>query len=617
MRETYVAFRGLRRYSALVVLLAGVLGCRHASPEPARPLPASPDHAAKVVLISYDGTSADEMAAFESEGIFSHSGFLKLAAEGYSAERVVPVNPTLTSSTHIAIVTGATPEKSGIVSNWLHTPGTPPDDETSGFAAPIQVETLWEAAKRQGKIVGTITYPGLDGNGPGRTADWGLIYTEPVVPSKIVSLGRRDFTDEWVPDGWSRRMDARSFSPLRKARIVWALHVAGKDWSVPVTLVALDTTDDHRENYDRIEVELPNGPAAQDPGGWFPVSREVAEKGSSYLYGSWSKVISFDPQLSRVVVYQGPISRTLGYPDSYRQMIDREVGFWPGPPDSRFAAAWLANRSGIEPEIFVQQLQRFSDFFTRATLVSMQKMEFDLLLGYQPIVDEAEHQFRIENDQQEFSTAENRRAGREVRIAAYRKFDQSLAEISSSLPVGGALVVTGDHGLAPTDTTVQMNRLLVKWGYGSSEPDGRRLDGDRGWKAITSGNVAEIYGFNGEPTRSGAELVSKLKALRSPDGAPVFEKVERKGAGSNANAGDIVAVAWPRFSLSPSVSGEVFVKTTHYGTHGGLNHHPEFHTIFAAWGQGVTPGRTPSMQQTEIARFVSELLGIDPPAAAQ
>ena len=42
----------------------------------------------------------------------------------------------------------------------------------------------------------------------------------------------------------------------------------------------------------------------------------------------------------------------------------------------------------------MEQLDRFSDFLSSVTELGLQTMSGDLVLTYQPIVDETEHQFR-------------------------------------------------------------------------------------------------------------------------------------------------------------------------------------------------------------------------------
>src|SRR4051812_26169168 len=95
------------RHSTFNPLLALILAaCAASTPAPAPiqpPPPALPrlttSHAAqRVILVSFDGLSADRAV--------SAPAFQRMTAH---ATRVVPVNPTVTSSTHAAILTGLPP----------------------------------------------------------------------------------------------------------------------------------------------------------------------------------------------------------------------------------------------------------------------------------------------------------------------------------------------------------------------------------------------------------------------------------------------------------------------------------------------------------------------------
>lgn len=561
----------------------------------------------KVILISFDGTGADDLELLRTNNKLRPDGFKRIMAEGGFA-RCIPVNPSLTSPAHISIATGTDPQRTGIVSNTFHIPGTPRTQAARGFDVPIDTDTLWESARRQGKRVGIVTFPGADGNRPRRTADWGLNYAHPVARSRILELTRADFTKESPSAG------ARSFSPVLRTLLRWEVKTDAGTIQRDIALLVLDTTDDAVENYDDFRIQDGDNQVVSGARRWFPISASVEDHDGTALYGSWSKLMEMHPRLDRVVVYWGPISRNRGYPAAYRQMIDREVGFWPGPPDEQgYAEEWLEKRTGVDPQTIGEQITRISEFLTRATLLSMQRMPWDLILAYQPVVDEAEHTYRLVNDRQQFSTPENREAGRQARELAYRAIDRATAEVLAAVGNDAAVVVTGDHGLAAVDTSVRVNRLLVDWKLASVSE--RRLAQDTRWAAFTSGHLAHIYAF--EP-RSGEleELVRRLEALRAPDGEPVFDRILVKQRGDHPNSGEVMAYANLRFYLISGVEGPVFAKTRHFGQHGGLNYHREMHTIFGAIGPGIRS--VPSeVSQTEIAGYVSLLLGIQAPRDAQ
>lgn len=534
--------------------------------------------------MSFDGLGADALAA--RSGLVS---FGKIASEGTWVRRVIPVNPTQTSPTHVAILTGAPPEVNGIVANRFHLPGTPRDKVTQGMDTDIETETLVDAARRQGKRIGCILFPTIDGRTPRRSADWGLAFTRPLTKSRLVKLTRDDFREEWVPPTWTPRASRRaSFSPVMRARLEWA--VGTQNLTQDVDLVAYDTTDDRARNYDTFLIEISAVETAIAESGWFPISM----RSDGALYGSWSKLLRRDASLGNVVLYMGAISTNDAYPAAFRNLLDEQAGFWPGAPDEDFAAEALAGGEGIDARTAAEQLLRLSDFLNRTTAVAMERMPFDLLLLYQPIVDAAEHQFLIVRDSQPHATPANRAAGELVRAAAFNAADRALGNVLSRLdPEHDALVVTGDHGLAPIDTELRINSLLAARGFAPR------------WTAFGNGNIANFYRFE-DPDDTGA-LVNMLTA------SGYFERVERKSAASHRNSGDVIAYAHPNVSIFIG-EGEITAPPRGYGQHGALNSHPELHTLLGAWGAGTKRLTTiDSIQQTEIAGYVARLLGITPP----
>lgn len=551
----------MRRPFALLVLLP-ILACAPATPPRVAPLPppqlAATGVAQRVVLMSFDGLGADALAAQPDLPAFEH-----LAREGGMA-RVIPVNPTLTGPAHISILTGADPRVHGVVSNWFHLPGTPQDKTVRGINADIGVETLVESARRQGKRVGAVPFPTVDATSARRTADFGLVWTASETEGKVVKLTRGDFRREWVPPTWTSRPQRHaSYSPVMRARIEWE---ATKALRKDVDVVAFDTTNDNAENYDTYTIEADDAEVTREARGWFAIEKEH--------HGSWSKVLTTDPTLN-VTVYWGAISRTNAYPEAFRDLVDREVGFWPGAPDEK---------SDIDPATMADQIERLSDFLSRAQVVAIQRMPFDLLLAYIPAVDETLHNF-IGYD-----------AGLVRR--AYVTADRAAAAVGSQLDGNrDALVIVGDHGLVPVESEVHINRFLQEKGFAPR------------WRAFAANNLGHFYRFS-DPDDSDA-LIAALSATGW------FEKIEKKTAADHRNAGDVIATTFPPIGLTPSDAPPVVAEPGQYGHHGALNTHRELHTVLFASGFGTPHGNLGEVSQTKIARFVSALLGIAPPSAAE
>ena len=121
----------------------------------------SKDRDARTILISFDGAQPEVIERLIRSGKLPwNGGFAKLIREGTKAEGMTAVLPTVTATNHISIATGAYPERTNIPANTFHDTKTPLTATTSGFGAPIDAETLWEAAKKQGKKVITIAFAG-------------------------------------------------------------------------------------------------------------------------------------------------------------------------------------------------------------------------------------------------------------------------------------------------------------------------------------------------------------------------------------------------------------------------------------------------------------------------
>ena len=544
--------------SVVVFALVACATTPRAPVAPAQPQLAATATAQRVVLLSFDGLGADALAAQPDL-----PSFAALARDGATA-RIIPVNPTVTSSTHVSILTGVQPRFHGIVANRFHLAGTPPEKTASGHEAEIDVETLVESARRQGKRVGSVPFPTVDGRSPRRRPDFGFAWTSSLTTPRILHLTQSDFHREWVPPTWSERPQKRvSYSPIMRARIEWSIPSRTRK---DVDLVAYDTSNDAVANYDEFFIESGEREIAPDPRGWFPISEQRTEA----VYGSWSKLVHIDPALKDVTILWGGVSRTEAWPASFQTMLDTQIGFWPGAPSEGVA----------DDETFVEQMQRLADFLTHAQVLAIRGMSFDLLLAYQPEIDETEHNYL---------------GDAWVIHESFVAADRAIAAIRTTLdPARDALVVTGDHGVGAIDTEVRMNALLAERGFAPR------------WRAFASGNVAHLYRFEGSDDTEAVIAVLQATGF--------FEDISKR---DHHNSGDVVAIARPNVNVTMSSDAPAVTKPRSKGQHGALNTHRELHTVLFAVGAGTPRGSLGEISQTRIARFVSQLLGIQPPAAAE
>lgn len=611
---------------ALALLVGGLsFACRGSAPPAAPPGALPVARGPRVVLLSLDGAAALDFERLLRAGEL-RQGFARFVAQGRVA-RLVPVDPTLTSPNHISLATGFMPGETGIVSNLFRRLGQPITEAISGFAAPIETETLWEAARRQGKRVGVTGWPGCDGQGPRRTADWGMLWAGdhgPLARSKAVVLTLADWraTGEPPPSG------ARSFSPPLRAHL--ALPARSGPGSVEIAdLVAVDRSDDGRRDYDALWVVAPYGP---------PVLLEPERWASARLAGAGAppraaalKLQSITADLAQVRLWVGAPFEIAAYPADFARRIAERGLAWPEEPDDAALEAAERGRPGIDLDTWVEEAERSAHFFVDAMLVGAQAESWDLLMGYVPVIDEAGHALLLADPRQPGFTAERRQRFAAARERVWRAVDGELGRLLDGLDLARTtVVVVSDHGMAPVHTSVDPNALLLEGGWLAVDAARGSLIPERlqAW-AQSSGETSHVYlnlrGRDPGGIVDAADAPRLLEAIRAKllgfavDGEAVFQRVltnreaAERGFGG-PNAGDLVAVAAPGFRVrTDRQPGQAARPTEVLGQHGFPNDMPEMLAIYLELGPGVPAARLPPIANPAVAGRVAARLGISPP----
>ena len=588
----------------------------------------------RVVLLSLDGFAAERHRDNLRQGVYTDPDGVAAFAGGYVVERAIPVNPTLTAPSHAAIATGAFPGATGIVGNVFKLPGAPIGQETSGFHAQWGAEPLWQAFRRQGKRAGVLGFPGCDGTSPSRTADFGMDYVNtPFAAARMLTFAAARFTTVTLPPGW------KSNSPARRATFSVDLSGKGVPAAVTFTLTALDTTDDGVADYDTLVVDddsdLVDGTIARVRAGeWFPLRlRAPHPDGGSRTVGAWCLLQALPADLDGVTVYRGGFYATEAYPREFREALEATAGFWPGPPDEGALDRHEGGHEGITvPEMLVQ-MRRFSEFFTTCAKTAITRERSDLLLLYQPIVDEVEHRFLLIDLRQRGYTPARAATARATVTEAFRAGDRAVGELARALDLTrDALVVVSDHGMAPVWESVEINQLLQHAGLAAGEKVGNR------WRVAPSsrmvadagGGCAHLYvnlkgrepGGVVEPADMPGVIQAAAVALARAqvDGSNVVEKIiPREGLAAvgldSPASGDLVAFLYPGFCADPGIAAPGapwHAPAESAGRHGYLDTHPEMAAVWLARGAGVPHRHVAEASLTEVAAFVSRLAGIEP-----
>jgi predicted AlkP superfamily pyrophosphatase or phosphodiesterase len=573
--------------AAFVLGVVALVRCASAPPAPA----------GRTVVISFDGLGGVRLNDLLSQGKLTAGGFSAIAERGLLAGRAVDITPSLTPAAHIAAITGAPPGRNGIVANHFREPGSPFGADTTGFVAPIESETLWEAARRQGRRVGVLLYPGADGAVERRRGDFGLTWPErPVKDSVFVTLEGGRF----VP---VRKTDAASFSPVRRTRFDVA---APGGRTVPLEVFARGTTDDGVVDYDTLDVVPEGGTAASVKRlGWFAVK----SSGDGGPFTAWCRVVTLEPTLARIVLYVGGFFAVPAYPAGFRARFEAALGGWPGPPDARLVRAGPPEEGDAAGE---EQAQRLAEYLTRAIVFAIRSEKWDLLVAYQPLVDEIEHHFE----------PGPRGGSAEAVTRSFQTADRCVAAMLAALDARDSLLILSDHGMVPLEKAIDLERYLEEKGWTIA----RKVPapgGPRAAQVCSSSGIAHVYLDPALAPAARAEasaaLARDLAGLSALPGSLIDAILPREALASldldNPRSGDIVVLLRPGIDF---VRGRpsVFSVPINLGGHGYRNATPELDATFAAIGPGIEPSRPETVSLLEVAARAARALGIEPPRGA-
>lgn len=566
--------------------------------------PARPEEARRrAIFLSFDGLGGARLSRMIDSDRVKLPALRRIAREGFWAVRAVPPTPSLTAVAHVTMLTGAAPEATGIVSNWLLDRSKPFPTTTSGFDAPIRAETMVQAAARQGRRTGVIFYPAVTGNTPARTADFALNWPDEAGISRPEI--RTIAAAEWGIPGLVEHPSER----LVRIKL-------GKD--AQLNVFAQDTTDDGVVNYDRLRIIAPRGgPAAPVVAGdWFPVEIESREGGRT---GAWCRVLEIAPDLSKTRVYVGRLGRNAGYPRAFVDEIDATLGFWPGVPDSDAFGA-----ESDSPEIFLEQAARLTDFIQRALEFAAARDDWDLLLAYMPLLDEIGHEFLLEDPGQPGYSAAKAAYFESFYERGFVMADGVVERLLSRLAspdARDALFLGSDHGMTPIWSVLYPNVILRDAGLLKPTADGRRAEASSAAYAIASGATIHVY-CNPAAAPDTLDKVEKAFAdLRIRAESP-WDVLVRKSAagflGLNApESGDLIAIPKRGFHVSGSIDRPgPTAAATHLGTHGYRSIWTEVQATFLGFGPAIAPERLEQIDSREIPGRIFAWMGLEPPRNA-
>jgi hypothetical protein len=577
----------------------------------------------QVVVISLDGAQPDLVEHYLKTGVLDRkTGLGRLKTRGVVADQNITVTPSVTAVAHIAIATGSTAPHNDIPLNTFHPVASTIATSISGFGAPIggyrlsplgpspapTAEPLWVQLRRAGKKVVTATWPGSDGadisisNSPPSTTPPVFTLVQAATPTRTTDytvpfgafggLGAQGFaltSSSFVADptliGQLAAAGHLSHSSLRVAPVETVFcapaatstcgttNASGRTLRYDIKVAALDTTDDHVENYDTLvffeaTAGVPPGPFALPSTG--PAYVKLGGPSAKFFFeGSGNKIgaayfVSFlAPDLSTVRFARYGANFIPRNPPVLTAVddINENVGFWAPQPDFRIPerlSPGFTPFPDLELEaMYEDQVKTWIVYQTAVAVRAIRENpDADLVMIYIEQPDGSGHQFTLTDRRQPTNPVDNTSVGTpgnppgatgqdaakirryaDYLAVAYQQADSAVEAVLNAIGSrhGGEprrdVFVVSDHGMAPFHTAVSLRNLLANAGVNVN------LLGIR-----TTGPAANIY-VNLQGREAGgtvppagyaalvAQVATALRAAKDPHGfynpgsTPLFSDV--------------------------------------------------------------------------------------------
>lgn len=592
----------------------------------------------RVVLIQVDAARAGFLDQFLVDGTLPPDGGFATLARSFKATFSTVVTPSLTTPNLATMVTGAYPQKHGMITN-VYPPLT--GTVTSGIYAhqqPLGVEGIWSAALRAGKNVGLIRTVGVNDNSLSNT--WTLNFHEQRAAAKLIKPAASDWSSdlsEWdlgsFANAYSPRVMTFTLQDDYASPNAYAFNVVALDRNSAGTYDALVIDDDHDLSNGYFGVRPPReGTMAQTAplsmiGDWSSViftSTNTTTGLSGTVMGAYLKLYDYSVKPLTIALYATGVWYNPGYPRAWINDLYRTSGPFPR----------LAPIGGVTNEVDeINFLHREDNFFRDATLNVLRRNDWDLVITYQGLVDNSEHRYLLTDPRQTWYTDPISTTYWERIRESYQAVDALITTISNTVGLTQTdILVASDHGQAPVHTALYINRVLAQAGIQVTAPISAYAQAGGGYAFVYINTTARTGGVIApegtiEYSTTQDAIITALENFTDTDritGETVypFDHIIRKqdlgahGLGI-ATVGDVFASVQPGYSLAGATSaGPLTNSITAGGSHGYAPEWSEMRGIFLGAGPHIGSIESRPTRLIDVAPTIADLLGLDPLAEA-
>lgn len=595
------------------------------------------------IVISFDGMRHDFLQSYMKKGFMPN--FKNVADHGKIAKNFRTIFPSLTSSSHAAIATGAYPDSTGMVSNNIHKPNKKLTDNESAFFSKLDVEPVWSVIREEGKKTATIIFPGSNPE-YGNQADYAIYYNETLAESAFDSLHFEEVHHK-------NKGEMQVVFPLKmKKNEELLLHIS-KD-SAEVFQLSLNHPLSSKE---KVKV---------NEWGFLSFPTKNAEMaGFAFKIKSTKKDLS-DAKLYHTAITQGVVTG----PANFKEDIYKNFNYFPVQEDDKaLEEKWITRKE------YEEISEHFAQWTTDVSIFIKNRYKPDMLFFYYPQVDHESHKYLLVDPRQPGYSKKKSERYMNYIFWSYKLADKMLGQVLSHTNQEDRLFLVSDHGMEPIHSKLSPNEELERRELLVKKDNGEISLKESKAYAVSSGSIAHIYiNLKGREANGIVER-EKYKDVQN-EIATIFKEInmydktiplstfmsfsvnnllsymrndteesptnlkkagkqtfftqevnpydqiiinrqnypKNKGQLLHKNAGDVILVAKKGYYMTQDDGNEVMLPDD-LGSHGGNPSRKELRPIFLAMVPGIKKGiMTSEISTLDIAPTLYDLMGIQPPS---
>jgi predicted AlkP superfamily phosphohydrolase/phosphomutase len=402
-----------------------------------------------------------------------------------------PTFPSHTPTNFASLLTGTLPEVHGVSDGPMHIEGRPLNKVAiAGFRSTAKkVDPIWKTLEEQGEKVALISVPGstppeinkgvvLRGRWGGWGADFhALNFETKGNATQRIKQGRgsrlfffgpqlTSYIDGIIPEGWNNAPE--SFSDPKE--------ITMNGWGKDVFAYIYDSTDDSKQNYDRVAFstdrqEIFSDLSQGEWGDWKEVTLKWKTQDNVVDVNSdlRATIIKLDDNgFFRIRLFYNNLNEQIAQPGWAAEKMNRSVGpmmdfvdnfppqliYYPEDKQTFIDEAWLtfdwhtnaisAIKENFNPNVVIH------DIYTPNQMLTSRWW-----MGY---LD------KNSSNYWEISESERTELWDEV-FQMYKRLDDMIGEVMANADENTYIVLSSDHGAVPLDKWVHLNNLFAQKGW--------------------------------------------------------------------------------------------------------------------------------------------------------